>query len=188
MTPPPAFYLPIVPFDWRLRPSEVQAKGAEVAGGVVGVDHGRGRHGHEELVAGPQLKQASLVDGVEGVLGVRGPALGPHSLQELHTSPGNGGQEGWSRQLVGSWCDFKYLYGAGVGGLLVDALNQLVANAALVPVARRRGRVAEIHLKEGTGGSEAAILSSRGREVVRPDAIRAVPPDASGRTENAATI
>lgn len=66
--------------------SEVQAKGAEVARGIVCVDHGWGRDGDEELVAGPQLKQSSLVDGVEGVLGVWGPALCSHPLQELHRS------------------------------------------------------------------------------------------------------
>lgn len=64
--------------------SEVQAEGAEVAGGIVCVDHGRGGDGDEELVAGPQLKQPSLVDGVEGVLGVWSPALCSHPLQELH--------------------------------------------------------------------------------------------------------
>lgn len=142
----------------RLRPSEVQAKGAEVAGGVVGVDHGRRGDGHEELVSGPQLEQPPLVDGMEGVLGVRGPALGPHPLQELHASPGNEGQEALTRQLVGSQRDFKYLDGAGVGRLLVDALNQLVAHAALVALARRWGRVTEIDLKADTGRSAAAIL------------------------------
>lgn len=65
--------------------SEVQAKDAKVAGGVVGIDHGRGRDGDEELVAGPQLEQPPLVDGMEGVLGVRGPALCSHPLQELRT-------------------------------------------------------------------------------------------------------
>ena len=39
-----------------------------------------------------------------------------------------------------------YLYGAGVGGLLVDALDQLVADTALVSIDGRRRRVPEIHL------------------------------------------
>lgn len=65
--------------------SEVQAEGAEVAGGIVGVDHVGGGDGDEELVAGPQLKQSSLVDGVQGVLGVRSPALGPNALQQLRS-------------------------------------------------------------------------------------------------------
>lgn len=68
--------------------SEVQAKGPEVARGLVCVDHGWGRDGDEELVAGPQLKQSSLVDGVESILGVRGPALCSHPLQELHRIAG----------------------------------------------------------------------------------------------------
>lgn len=40
-----------------------------------------------------------------------------------------------------------YLYGARVGGFLVDALHQLVADAALVSVTGCRGRVTEIHLQ-----------------------------------------
>ena len=47
-----------------------------------------------------------------------------------------------------------YLYGAGVGGLLVDALDQLVADTALVSIDGRRRRVPEIHLvrSDGKGG------------------------------------
>lgn len=69
--------------------SEVQAKGTKVAGGVVCVDHVRGRDGDKELVAGPQLEKSSLVDGMEGVLSIWGPALCSHPLQELCTSKGN---------------------------------------------------------------------------------------------------
>lgn len=64
--------------------SEVQAESAKVAWRIVRVDHGRGGDGDEELVAGPELKQSSLVDRVEGVLSIWGPALCPHPLQELH--------------------------------------------------------------------------------------------------------
>ena len=39
-----------------------------------------------------------------------------------------------------------YLYWAGVGGLLVDALDQLVADTTLVSIDGSRRRVPEIHL------------------------------------------
>lgn len=100
--------------------SEVQAEGTKVARGIVRVDHGRGGHGDEELVAGPQLEQSSLVNGVEGIFGVWSPALCSHSLQQL--------------------------YGAWVGSFLVDALHQLVADAALVSIIGGRGRITKINL------------------------------------------
>lgn len=42
-----------------------------------------------------------------------------------------------------------YLYGAWVGRFLVDALHQLVADAALVPLICRWGWITEIHLDKG---------------------------------------
>lgn len=81
--PQPRLSVPPSVLSPRRCHSEVQAEGAKVAGGVVGGDHGGWGDGDEELVAGPQLEQPPLVDGVEGVLGVRGPALCPHPLQEL---------------------------------------------------------------------------------------------------------
>lgn len=49
-----------------------------------------------------------------------------------------------------------YLYGAGVGGFLVDTLHQLVADAALVSVTGCWGRVTKIHL--GAGESRAGKM------------------------------
>lgn len=37
----------------RFLPLKVETEGAKIAGGLVGVDHGGGRNGDEELVAGP---------------------------------------------------------------------------------------------------------------------------------------
>lgn len=63
--------------------SQVQPESSEVAGGVLGVHHRGGGDGHEDLVAGAQLEQTSLVDGVQGVFSVRSPALGAYTLQQL---------------------------------------------------------------------------------------------------------
>ena len=111
----PLSLLPSIPLSL----SQVQPEDAEVAGRVLGVHHGGRRHRHEHLVSGPQLEQAALVDGVQRVLGVGRPALGPHALQQLD--------------------------GPQVVGLLVDALDQLVAGAGLVRLGAGR-RVAEVHL------------------------------------------
>lgn len=40
----------------------------------------------------------------------------------------------------------RHLYGTGVGGFLVDALHQLMADTALVSVAGRWGWITEIDL------------------------------------------
>lgn len=77
------------------------------------------RDGHEDLVPGAELKQTPLVHGVQRILGVRRPAFGAHTLQKLN--------------------------GPQVRGLLVDALDQLVAGAMLLALAGRR--VAEVHLR-----------------------------------------
>lgn len=45
--------------------------------------------------------------------------------------------------------EMLYLYGAWVGRFLVDALHQLVADAALVPLICRWGWITEIHLDKG---------------------------------------
>lgn len=80
--------------------------------------HRRRRDGHEDLVPGTELKQTPLVHGVQCILGVRRPAFGAHTLQQLD--------------------------GPQVRSLLVDALDQLVASAMLLTLAGRR--VAEVHL------------------------------------------
>lgn len=80
--------------------------------------HRRRRDGHEDLVPGPELKQTPLVHGVQRILGVRRPAFGAHTLQQLD--------------------------GPQVRGLLVDTLDQLVAGAMLLALTGRR--VAEVHL------------------------------------------
>lgn len=99
--------------------SQVQPESPEVAGGVLSMHHGGGGDGHEYLVASAQLEQTSLVDGVQGVFGVRRPALGAYTLQQLN--------------------------GSQVRRFLVDALNQLVAGALLLALAG--GRVAEVDLR-----------------------------------------
>lgn len=61
-----------------------------------------------------------------------------------------------------------YLYGAWVGGFLVDTLHQLVADAALVSITGCWRRVAKIHL-EGGGRAE------EGRRIRVMQSVRIVP-------------
>ena len=82
------------------------------------MNHGGGRDRDEELIPGPQLKQPSLVDRVEGVLCLWGPTLSAYALQQLD--------------------------GPQVGRLLVDTLYQLVTGCWLVPFTGRR--VTEVDL------------------------------------------
>lgn len=81
--------------------------------------HGGGGDGHEHLVASAQLEQTSLVDRVQGIFGVRRPAFGAYTLQQLD--------------------------GSQVRCFLVDALDQLVAGGLLLALAG--GRVAEVDLR-----------------------------------------
>lgn len=132
---------------------EIQTEGAKVTGGVVCVDHRGRRDGDEELVAGSEFEQSSLVNGVQGVFGVRSPALGAHTFQELEEPNGNTKKIKVRRLHNGSYHTdlgktVMYLYGAWIGGFLVDALHQLVAGAALVPVTRCWGWIPKIHLEE----------------------------------------
>lgn len=72
--------------------------------------HGWRGNGDENLVPGAELKQTPLVHGMQGVLSVRCPTFGAHTLKQLD--------------------------GPQVGRLLVDALDQLVAGALLLTLAR----------------------------------------------------
>lgn len=59
----------------------------------------------------------------------------------------------------------RHLYGTGVGGLLVDALHQLMADTALVSVAGRWGRITEVDLDAGTrAGREFETARRRPRK------------------------
>lgn len=101
----------------RRRPSQVEPKGPEVAGGRVVVVDGQGGDGDEELVAGLQLEQPALVESVEAVVCLGRPALGADPLEQED--------------------------GLAVGRLPVDALDELGdGDAGAGPVAG----VAEIDL------------------------------------------
>lgn len=132
---------------------EIQTEGTKVTGGVVCIDHCGRRDGDEELVAGSKFEQPSLVNRVQGVFGVWSPALGAHTFQELEEQNGMTKKIKVRRLHSGSFhIDLGkpvmlYLYGAWIGGFLVDALHQLVADAALVPVTRCWGRIPKIHLE-----------------------------------------
>lgn len=145
--------------------SKVQTEGAKVARGIIGVNHVWRRNRDEQLVACPQFEQSSLVDGVEGVLGVWSPALGAHPLQELQSKDNHSHKYIFNVVLwflfSSKWNSIIYLNGALVGGFLVDTLYQLVADAALVSVTGSRGRITEIHLD----------IAGRGQNDVRTPAL-----------------
>lgn len=58
----------------------------------------------------------------------------------------------------------RHLYGTGVGGFLVDALHQLMADTALVSVAGRWGRITEVDLDAGQEQDVSLKQRAGGRE------------------------
>lgn len=112
--------LELKPQATAVAPSEVKQEGPKVAGRVFCIHSCGRRHRYEDLIARTEFEQATLVDGVKGILTVRGPTFGTHAFQELNR--------------------------AGVGGLLVNALHHLVADRGGTVVVAGEGEVTKIDL------------------------------------------
>lgn len=101
----------------NLPASHVKAEGSKIAPCLIVVVDVQRRDGHEELVTGFEVKEASLVKGMEPIGCILLPVLGAHPLQQEDGLP--------------------------VHTLEIDALHQLVAQGAGIgPLSR----VAEVDL------------------------------------------
>lgn len=112
--------LEIKPQATAVAPSEVKQEGPKVAGRVFCIHSCGRRHRDEDFIARTEFEQATLVDRVKGILTVRGPTFGTHTLQELNR--------------------------AGVGSLLVNALHHLVADRGGAVVVAGEGEITKIDL------------------------------------------